>query len=69
MALHEGEVATDAGLVARLVAGQLPHLAALPVTAVPSVGTVNAVYRLGDRLCVRLPRIEAWVEDLERELR
>jgi aminoglycoside phosphotransferase (APT) family kinase protein len=30
---------------------------------------VNAIYRLGDDMCVRLPRMHAWAGDLEKELR
>ncbi|HEX2741321.1 MAG TPA: aminoglycoside phosphotransferase family protein, partial [Rubrobacter sp.] len=32
-----------------------------------STGTVNAIYRLGDHLCVRLPRVQRWAQDLEKE--
>jgi aminoglycoside phosphotransferase (APT) family kinase protein len=49
--MHDGEVSTGAGLVRRLVAAQFPDLAGLPVSAVRSTGTVNAIYRLGDHLC------------------
>jgi len=66
--MHEGEVAIDEELVGRLVAAQFPHLAHLPVTAVQSMGTVNAIYRLGDRLCARLPRVAAWAKSVEREV-
>jgi len=65
--MHDGEVEIDAGLVGRLVASQFPELAGLPVRAVRSTGTVNAVYRLGDRLYARLPRMAHWAQDLERE--
>ncbi|HET6950653.1 MAG TPA: aminoglycoside phosphotransferase family protein [Acidimicrobiales bacterium] len=69
MKMHEEEVHIDAGLVGRLVATQFPDLAGLPIAAVRSTGTVNAIYRLGDDLCVRLPRVPAWAQDLEREVR
>ena len=67
--MHADEVHIDASLVRRLVAGQFPRWADLPVSAVRSTGTVNAIYRLGDRLCVRLPRVREWAEDLDREWR
>lgn len=67
MRMHDGEVDIDAELVGRLVAAQFPGLAELPVSAVQSAGTVNAIYRLGDRLCARLPRVQSWAEDLEKE--
>ena len=65
--MHAGEVTIDAELVERLVGGQFPALAGRPIVAVRSTGTVNAIYRLGDDLCVRLPRMAKWADDLERE--
>jgi aminoglycoside phosphotransferase (APT) family kinase protein len=69
MKMHDGEADIDAGLVRRLVAAQFPALAGLPVTAFRSTGTVNAIYRLGDHLYARLPRVARWARDLEREAR
>jgi aminoglycoside phosphotransferase (APT) family kinase protein len=67
MKMHDGEVDIDAGLVERLVATQFPGLGGLPVRAVQSTGTVNAIYRLGDHLYARLPRLPQWALALERE--
>lgn len=67
--MHAGEVDVDVPLVRRLLAAQFPQWADLPISAVQSTGTVNAIYRLGDHLCVRLPRVEEWAQDLEKELR
>ena len=67
MKMHDGEVDIDAGLVGRLLAAQFPRLAGLPVRAVQPAGTVNAMYRLGDHLCARLPRVQSWAQDLDRE--
>jgi aminoglycoside phosphotransferase (APT) family kinase protein len=53
--MHTGEVDTDGLLVRRLLSAQFPQWADLPVTPVPSAGTDNALYRLGDDLVVRLP--------------
>ena len=60
--MHDGEVATDVRLVRRLLAGQFSQWAGLPVAPVPLAGTDNALYRLGDDMAVRLPRI-AWAAD------
>jgi aminoglycoside phosphotransferase (APT) family kinase protein len=65
--MHDGELDIDAGMVERLVAGQFPELAGLPVRPVGATGTVNAIYRLGDDLCVRLPRMRRWADGLVRE--
>lgn len=67
--MHADEVHTDAALVRRLLAEQLPQWAGLPIAPVPSAGTDNAIYRLGDDKAVRLPRIH-WATgqvDKERE--
>lgn len=67
MAMHADEIHTDAHLVARLLAGQFPHWAHLPIQPVASAGTDNALYRLGDDMVVRLPRIHWAVENLNKE--
>jgi aminoglycoside phosphotransferase (APT) family kinase protein len=69
MKMHDGETDIDAALVRELVAAQFPQLAGLPVTPFRSAGTVNAIYRLGSRLYVRLPRVARWAADLEAESR
>jgi aminoglycoside phosphotransferase (APT) family kinase protein len=66
--MHADEVDSDPSLVQRLVAGQFPEWADLPVEAVYPLGTDNANYRLGDDKIVRLPRLERSVAALEREL-
>jgi aminoglycoside phosphotransferase (APT) family kinase protein len=65
--MHAGEVDTDASLVRRLLAAQFPQWADLPIEPVPSAGTVNAIYRLGDDMVVRLPRVHRWAAALEKE--
>ena len=69
MRMHDDEADIDAALVRELVAAQFPRLAGLPVTPFRSTGTVNAIYRLGSRLYVRLPRVARWAADLEAESR
>src|SRR5215213_7443776 len=68
MKMHVGEANIDEALVTRLVVAQFPDLADLLIRAVPSMGTVNAIYRLGDHLCARLPRLSSWARDLHKEL-
>jgi aminoglycoside phosphotransferase (APT) family kinase protein len=67
--LHDGELASDEALVARLLSARFPHLAGRPIQAVASTGTVHALYRIGDDLCARLPRLRAWGAGLEAEAR
>jgi aminoglycoside phosphotransferase (APT) family kinase protein len=66
--MHADEVETDAALVGRLLAAQFPDWADLPVSPVPSSGTDNALYRLGDDMVVRLPRIHWAVDQVDKEL-
>jgi aminoglycoside phosphotransferase (APT) family kinase protein len=67
--MHDDEVHIDGALVQRLMTDQFPALADLPISPVPSTGTMNAIYRVGDDLYARLPRIARGVADLERERR
>jgi aminoglycoside phosphotransferase (APT) family kinase protein len=55
--VHPDEVAVDAATVARLVAAQFPQWEALPVRPVPSTGTVDAIFQIGEDLYARLPRL------------
>jgi aminoglycoside phosphotransferase (APT) family kinase protein len=64
--IHADQIDTDERLVRRLLADQFPHWADLPVTAVPSSGTENAIYRLGDEMGVRLPYRPVKDEQLEK---
>ncbi|MEV4535339.1 aminoglycoside phosphotransferase family protein [Asanoa sp. NPDC049518] len=58
----------DADLVARLLRSQHPDLAGLPLRLVAN-GWDNVIFRLGDDLCVRLPRREVAVTLLVNEQR
>jgi aminoglycoside phosphotransferase (APT) family kinase protein len=55
--MHDDEVAIDEGLVRRLLRAQMPHLAHRSLSIVEPWGTDHAIWRLGDDLVVRLPRI------------
>ncbi len=65
--MHADEVVTDVSLVSRLLAAQFPHWADLPIEPVDSAGTDNALYRLGDDMVVRLPRIPGATGQVEKE--
>ena len=65
--MHPGEIDIGVSLVRRLLVEQFPHLAQYSLAAVRSTGTVNAIYRLGDALYVRLPRLAAWAESMDNE--
>jgi aminoglycoside phosphotransferase (APT) family kinase protein len=65
--MHAGERETDVSLVRRLLQAQFPQWADLPIKPVTSAGTDNAIYRLGDDLAVRLPRIDWAVGQVEKD--
>ena len=60
--MHIDELEIDEGLVRRLLAGQFPEWVDLAVRRIEPSGTVNAIFRLGDELSVRLPRVEGPTE-------
>jgi aminoglycoside phosphotransferase (APT) family kinase protein len=65
--MHDHEVHVDEALVPRLLASQMPDLADHGLTIVEPWGTDNAIWRLGDDLVVRLPRIEWATRQIDRE--
>jgi aminoglycoside phosphotransferase (APT) family kinase protein len=65
--MHVDEADTDASLVRRLLVAQFPQWADLLIESVPSAGTDNALYRLGDDMAVRLPRIERATRQVDKE--
>lgn len=67
--MHTDEVETDHALVRRLLVSQFPQWADLPIERVPSAGTDNAMYRLGDDMAVRLPRIHWAIDVVAKEQR
>jgi aminoglycoside phosphotransferase (APT) family kinase protein len=67
--MHADEVEIDAPLVRRLVETQFPGWAGLPLRRVASAGTDNAVYRLGDALAVRLPRMAGAAGQVAKDAR
>jgi aminoglycoside phosphotransferase (APT) family kinase protein len=68
MAVHPDEIPIDDAFVARLVQAQMPRWAELALRRIASSGTDNIIYRLGDRLLVRLPRRPSAVALLAKEL-
>src|SRR5262249_11989149 len=65
--MHVEEVDTNVSLVARLLATQFPQWADLPLDPIPSAGTDNTLYQLGDDMLVRLPRIHWAIDQVDKE--
>lgn len=55
--MHDEEVDVDPALIRSLLQSQMPSLADLPLLLVEPWGTDNAIWRLGNDLVVRLPRV------------
>ncbi len=67
MRMHDDEIDIDEGLVRRLLRAQLPQWSHLSIERLVSSGTDNAMFRLGDDMVVRMPRIERAVGALTLE--
>lgn len=65
--MHKNEFNINIDLVQRLVTEQFPEFSKLPLTKVDSTGTVNAIYKLGEKLAIRLPRVAKWAGDITKE--
>ncbi|WP_329316756.1 aminoglycoside phosphotransferase family protein (plasmid) [Streptomyces sp. NBC_01278] len=67
--MHADEVDIDGPLVGRLVAAQFPQWADLEVRRVRSAGTDHTMYRLGQDMTVRLPRMPGAADQVDLEQR
>jgi aminoglycoside phosphotransferase (APT) family kinase protein len=66
--MHDDELEIDERLVRRLLAEQFPEWAELSLTRVEPEGTVNAIFRLGEDLSVRLARRDGPTEPGGKEV-
>jgi aminoglycoside phosphotransferase (APT) family kinase protein len=60
--MHADEFEIDEPLVRRLLAKQFPDWGSLPLRRIEPGGTDHAIFRLGDELSVRLPRVNGPTE-------
>jgi aminoglycoside phosphotransferase (APT) family kinase protein len=65
--MHDEEIDVDETLVHELLESQMPDLARRPLSIVEPWGTDNAIWRLGEDLIVRLPRIHWAASQADRE--
>ncbi len=65
--MHIDEIDIDESLVLRLISDQFPQFNGLPIEKVLSAGTNNALYRLGNDMLVRMPRIPGATAQVDRE--
>jgi aminoglycoside phosphotransferase (APT) family kinase protein len=66
--MHAGELPITDDVVRDLVAAQFPRWRDLPVRRFASTGTVNAIFRLGDRLAARFPLEPGDLDEARRAL-
>jgi aminoglycoside phosphotransferase (APT) family kinase protein len=55
VSMHDDQLDVDTDVIRRLIADQFPRWSTLPVRAVSTTGTVNAIFRIGNSLAARLP--------------
>ncbi|MER5946500.1 aminoglycoside phosphotransferase family protein [Streptomyces sp. NPDC001904] len=67
--LHDDEPDIDHALIAGLLADQFPHWSGLSLRYLPTDGTSNMLFRLGDGLVVRMPRTPGSAADVPGERR
>lgn len=65
--MHDEQVEIDDSSLRLAIDRQFPNYGRLPLRRLASDGTVNAVFRLGNRLVVRVPIIEWGAADAARE--
>jgi aminoglycoside phosphotransferase (APT) family kinase protein len=65
--MHDDEVDVNESLVGRLLRRQMPSLAELLLVRVEPWGTDNAIWRLGDDLVLRFPRIHWAAQQVDLE--
>jgi aminoglycoside phosphotransferase (APT) family kinase protein len=66
--MHPDQLTVAIKTVEDLVADQFPKWVGLPITEVASEGTVNALFRIGDRLVARFPLQPGDVDATRRQL-
>lgn len=67
--MHDDELPTGKDLARRLLDDQFPEWSTMPLRAVTSTGTSNAMYRLGADMAVRLPLRPGSEASLRKEMR
>ena len=65
--MHDDEVPVANSLARGLIDTQFPQWSGLALRRIRSTGTDNVIYRLGDEMGVRLPRIHWAVSQVDKE--
>ncbi len=67
--MHRDEVTVGVDVMIGMIGDQFPDWSHLPIRPVPSSGTDNTLFRVGEELVARLPRRPSAVGAVEREWR
>lgn len=67
--LHDDEIPIEIELVRKLVDDQFPTYAKLPLRKLDASGSSNVLFRLGEKLLVRLPRQPGGGRSIDKEQR
>ncbi len=65
--MHTDEIEISDNTVIKLIREQFPQFGDFPISRVKSTGTVNAIYRLGEEYCIRLPLLPWADKSLRKE--
>lgn len=65
--MHEGSIVIDSSIIHSLLQEHLPEHAHLEITQIKSPGTVNQIFRLGEKFVCKFPFLPSSREDLEIE--
>jgi len=64
--MHKNDLKININILRSLIDEQFPEYSNLPITQFNSSGTVNYIFRLGQELYIRLPRVRKW-SNIEKE--
>jgi aminoglycoside phosphotransferase (APT) family kinase protein len=64
--MHKNDLKININIVRNLINEQFPKYSNLPINQLNSRGTVNYIFKLGQELYIRLPRMRKW-SNIEKE--
>jgi aminoglycoside phosphotransferase (APT) family kinase protein len=65
--MHDGQLVLEDRLAVALISDAVPEAAGMPVRRLPSPGTVNALFRIGDSLVARFPLMPTPLSEVREE--
>ncbi|MFC4140362.1 MULTISPECIES: phosphotransferase [unclassified Microbacterium] len=65
--MHDGQLVLEDRLAVALISASVPEADGMPVRRLPSPGTVNALFRIGDGLVARFPLVSTDLAEVRAE--